>query len=101
MTYPKNKKWMGAVAVVVFLLAGCSCLTDAVGQQDTKDAAQTESVSEKEKYTKSLAKAEIKGVTVEVMYASQKKIENNPKQCIMMTASFIYKRKKEMIFWIR
>ena len=50
---------MGAVAVVVFLLAGCSCLTDAVGQQDTKDAAQTESVSEKEKYTKSLAKAEL------------------------------------------
>lgn len=66
MTYRKNKKWMGTVAVVVFLLAGCSCLTDAVGQQDTKDAAQTESVSEKEKYTKSLAKAEIKGVTVEV-----------------------------------
>lgn len=94
MTYRKNKKWMGAVAVVVFLLAGCSCLTDAVGQQDTKDAAQTESVSEKEKYTKSLAKAEIKGVTVEVMYASQKKIENNPKSMYYDDGEFYIQTKK-------
>lgn len=95
MTYRKNKKWMGAVAVVVFLLAGCSCLTDAVGQQDTKDAAQTESVSEKGKYTKSLAKAEIKGVTVEVMYASQKKIENNPKSMYYDDGEFYIQTKKE------
>lgn len=94
MTYRKNKKWMGAVAVVVFLLAGCSCMTDAVGQQDTKDAAQTESVSEKEKYTKSLAKAEIKGVTVEVMYASQKKIENNPKSMYYDDGEFYIQTKK-------
>lgn len=94
MTYRKNKKWMGAVAVVVFLLAGCSCMTDAVGQQDTKDAAQTESVSEKGKYIKSLAKAEMKGVTVEVMYASQKKIENNPKSMYYDDGEFYIQTKK-------
>lgn len=99
MKFKKCGKWIGMLAVIAIVGLSVICLTDAkindsVQNADAKIDGSVEN-TDKKNYTKSLASASIYDYQVDIMYVSDKKIEEKTETGYYKGKHFIIQTSKE------